>query len=49
VAPWLPYRTPHRAVVDPRSIPDIPVELVTAAVDDLLASGVVGATRPRRD
>jgi len=35
VAPWVPYRTPHRAVADSRGIPAIPVERVIAAVEDL--------------
>jgi ADP-heptose:LPS heptosyltransferase len=34
--PWLPYRTPHRAVADSRGIPSIPLDSVVAAVDDLI-------------
>jgi ADP-heptose:LPS heptosyltransferase len=33
---WLPYKTPHRAVADPRGIPAISAEQVIAAVDDLI-------------
>jgi ADP-heptose:LPS heptosyltransferase len=36
VAPWLPYNTPHRAVVDPGGIPAIPLDGVTVALDDLV-------------
>jgi ADP-heptose:LPS heptosyltransferase len=36
VAPWLPYHTPHRAVADPGGIPAIPVERVTAALEELI-------------
>jgi ADP-heptose:LPS heptosyltransferase len=36
VAPWLPYNTPHKAVADPRGIPAIPLERVTAVADDLI-------------
>jgi ADP-heptose:LPS heptosyltransferase len=35
VAPWLPYRTPHRALADPGGIPAIPVRRVIEAVEDL--------------
>jgi ADP-heptose:LPS heptosyltransferase len=35
VAPWLPYRTPHRAVTDAGGIPAIPCDRVIAAVDEL--------------
>jgi ADP-heptose:LPS heptosyltransferase len=37
LAPWLPYKTPHRAVVGAAGIPAIPVEQVMAALDELTA------------
>lgn len=37
VAPWLPYRTPHRAVIGAAGIPAIPLDRVMAAVDELAA------------
>jgi ADP-heptose:LPS heptosyltransferase len=37
VAPWLPYHTPHRAVVGAPDIPSISVDRVAAAVDALIA------------
>lgn len=36
VAPWVPYRSPHRAVVGERGIPAIAVDPVLAAVDALV-------------
>jgi ADP-heptose:LPS heptosyltransferase len=36
LAPWLPYRTPHRVVFGASGIPSIPLEQVIAAVDDLI-------------
>jgi len=36
LAPWLPYKSPYRAVSDPAGIPGIPLERVIAAVDDLI-------------
>lgn len=36
VAPWLPYRTPCRAVADPRGIPSILVGRVVEAVTELI-------------
>jgi ADP-heptose:LPS heptosyltransferase len=36
VAPWLPYKSPHRAVVEPRGIPAISVDRVIAALDELV-------------
>ena len=36
VAPWIPYRTPHRAVMGALGIPKIPVAQVAAAVDALI-------------
>ena len=35
VMPWLPYRSPHRALIDDRGIGWIPLEAVTAALDEL--------------
>lgn len=37
VAPWVPYHTPHRAVVGAAGIPSIPVAEVAGAVDALIA------------
>jgi ADP-heptose:LPS heptosyltransferase len=39
VAPWIPYHTPHRAVVGATGIPSIPVSTVAAAVDALIEEG----------
>jgi ADP-heptose:LPS heptosyltransferase len=36
IAPWLPYRTPYRAVADPRGIPAIPADQVIAALEELI-------------
>lgn len=36
VAPWIPYHTPHRAVLEPRGIPAITAERVIAAAEDLI-------------
>lgn len=36
VAPWLPYKTPHRAVADARGIPSITVDRVVRAVGELI-------------
>jgi ADP-heptose:LPS heptosyltransferase len=36
VAPWLPYRCPFRALVNPNGIPAIAIAGVTAAVDELI-------------
>jgi ADP-heptose:LPS heptosyltransferase len=36
LALWLPYKSPHRAVVDPAGIPAIPLGRVSAALDDLI-------------
>ena len=35
IMPWLPYRSPHRSVIDDRGIGWIPLEAVTAALDEL--------------
>jgi ADP-heptose:LPS heptosyltransferase len=44
VAPWLPYRTPHRAVADARGIPAIPVERVIEGVEELCREQFPGLT-----
>jgi ADP-heptose:LPS heptosyltransferase len=48
VAPWIPYRTPHRAIVGAPDIPSISVDEVSAAVDALIAErfGEAAATGP---
>jgi ADP-heptose:LPS heptosyltransferase len=35
IMPWLPYRSPHRSVIDDRGIGWIPLDEVTAALDQL--------------
>jgi ADP-heptose:LPS heptosyltransferase len=35
VMPWLPYRSPYRSVIDDRGIGWIPLDAVTAALDQL--------------
>jgi ADP-heptose:LPS heptosyltransferase len=35
VMPWLPYRSPHRALIDDRGIGWIPLEAAIAALDEL--------------
>jgi len=36
LALWLPYKTPHRAVLEPAGIPGIPLDRVIAALEDLI-------------
>jgi ADP-heptose:LPS heptosyltransferase len=46
VAPWLPYRTPHRAVTDVSGISAIPADRVIAALEDLIREQFASTPTP---